>query len=97
MVTPTARLRLRVSPGASTSGVVGRHGEAWKLRVSAPPERGRANDAVIDVLAATLDVSRRDLRLVAGEGARDKIVEATGISTAEAERRLDVACGTVGT
>ena len=95
MATPTARLRLRVSPGAARSTVVGRHGDGWKLRVSAPPERGRANDAVLDVLATALAVPRPGLRVVAGATGRDKIVEAAGITTSEAERRLAAACETV--
>ena len=59
-------LRLRVVPGARWPGIVGRHGEAWKLRVSAPAEDGRANDAVLALLAEALELSRRDLELTAG-------------------------------
>lgn len=85
------RLRLRVSPGARRSAVVGRHGNAWKVSVSAPPERGRANHAVVELLAERLGVPRPDVRVVAGLGARDKVVELAGISLEEAERRLAVA------
>ncbi len=81
-------LKLRVSPGARRPGVVGRHGAAWKLRVSAPPEAGRANDAVLALLAETLDVSRRDLELTSGHASRDKVVTLHGITTETAERRL---------
>jgi uncharacterized protein (TIGR00251 family) len=84
----TTRLRLRVSPGAARGGVVGRHGDAWKIRVAAPPEDGRANEALLRLLAERLRLPRRDLELVSGHGARDKIVELTGIDDAEAERRL---------
>lgn len=82
------KLTLRVAPGAARPGVVGRHGTAWKIRVAAPPEGGRANDAVIRLLADTLDVSRRDVEIVSGHGARDKIVALAGIEPAEIERRL---------
>ncbi|MBD0347737.1 MAG: DUF167 domain-containing protein [Thermoleophilia bacterium] len=85
------RLRLRVVPGAAKPGVVGRHGDAWKLRVREAPDRGRANDAVLDLLAGTLVVPRRDLRLVSGHGARDKVVELAGITTEEINRRLAAA------
>jgi len=84
-----ARLRLRVSPGARRSEVVGRHGEAWKVRVAAAPERGAANDAVLDLLADALGVERRRLALVAGRTGRDKIVEVEGLSSSEVERRLE--------
>jgi uncharacterized protein (TIGR00251 family) len=84
----TIRLNVRVSPGAGRSVVVGRHGEAWKLRVAAAPERGRANASVVDLLAASLDVARPDVRIVAGAVSRDKIVEIAGLTLEEAERRL---------
>jgi hypothetical protein len=79
---------LRVIPGAPQSAVVGRHGDGWKLRVTAPPERGKANEATLELLAETLSVEPADLRLVAGHGARDKTVEVSGLSADEAERRL---------
>jgi uncharacterized protein len=82
------RLRLRVVPGARDSGVVGRHGEAWKVRVKAPPERGRANDAAVRLLAETLRIAPESVTLVAGHGSRDKVVEVAGLDRAEAERRL---------
>lgn len=84
----TTRLHLRVSPGAGRSAVVGRHGQAWKLRVAAPPERGRANASVIELLAASLDLRRPDIRIVSGAASRDKVVELVGLSPDEVERRL---------
>ena len=93
MVAPTTRLRLRVAPGASTPGVVGRHGDAWKVRVAAAPERGKANDAVLELLAATLAVPRANVTLVSGGSSRDKIVELTGLAPDEIERRLATAGG----
>ena len=91
MNAPTLRLRLRVSPGAPRACVVGRHGEAWKVRVTAAPERGRANDAVVALLAEALSLPREDIAVVAGAAARDKVVELVGISAEEADRRLTMA------
>jgi uncharacterized protein (TIGR00251 family) len=93
VVASSTRLHLRVGPGAKKPGVVGRHGHAWKLRVAAPPERGKANDAVLDLLAATLEVPRANVTLVSGGGSRNKIVELTGIAPEEIERRLAMAGG----
>jgi len=84
-------LRLRVVPGATRSRVVGRHGDAWKVRVTAPPEGGRANDAVLAVLADALDLTRRDLELVSGRSSRDKVVVLDGMTLDVAERRLAAA------
>jgi uncharacterized protein (TIGR00251 family) len=87
----STRLRLRVVPGAGRSGVVGRHGDAWKVCVTAAPERGRANEAVLRLLAETLSIPRRDVTLVAGHAGREKIVQLAGISAAEIEGRLSSA------
>jgi hypothetical protein len=82
------RLRLRVVAGSKSPGVVGRHGDAWKLRVAAPPERGRANEAAVALLAETLRIRPDEVKLVAGHGSRDKVVEVSGMAPSEAERRL---------
>ncbi len=89
MAQQTTRLRLRVSPGAARTEIAGRYGDSWKVRVNAAPERGRANDAVVELLAERLGVPRASVTLVSGHGARDKVVELQGLGRAEAERRLD--------
>ena len=93
-MTPTTRLRLRVAPGASRApGIVGRYGDAWKVRVGAAPERGKANEAVLALLAETLAVPRSSVTIVSGGGSRDKIVELAGIEPDEIERRIAIAGG----
>jgi uncharacterized protein (TIGR00251 family) len=91
-VTGPTRLSLRVSPGAARAGVVGRHGDGWKVRVAAPPEHGKANDAVVRLLADALELPRRDVEIVSGHGGKDKIVELVGLAPAEIEERLASAC-----
>jgi hypothetical protein len=81
-------LRLRVSPGASRSEVVGPHGDAWKVRVTAPPESGKANEAVRDLLATALGIPRADTEIVGGASSRDKVLAVRGLTADEAERRL---------
>lgn len=85
------KLRIRVVPGAKSAGVLGRYGDAWKVRVTAPPERGRANDAVAALLARCVGVERAAVQVVAGLASRDKVVELVGLSREEAERRLEAA------
>jgi uncharacterized protein (TIGR00251 family) len=88
METRPVRLTLRVAPGARTPGVVGRHGAGWKVRVTAAPERGRANDELVALLAETLGLHRPDVRVVAGASGRDKVVELAGMTLDEIESRL---------
>ena len=88
---PTARLRLHVVPGARRTGVVGRHGDAWKVRVTAPPDRGAANDAVVRLLADTLGLPRRSVTIVSGHGAREKTVELAGADRDRVEAALAAA------
>jgi uncharacterized protein YggU (UPF0235/DUF167 family) len=83
-----ARISVTVSPGARRSELVGRHGDGWRARVAAVPERGRANEALCKLLAAKLSVPHSSVRVVAGHGARAKIVEIDGLEPTEIERRL---------
>ena len=83
-----ARISVTVSPGASRSELVGRHGDGWRARIAAPPERGRANDALCKLLAATLSLPHGSVRVVAGGSGRAKVIEIDGLEAAEIERRL---------
>lgn len=73
------RLNVWVQPGASRSRVAGMRGDAVKVAVSAPPEKGRANKAVESLLARALGVRRSSVRVVSGHTSRLKVVEIEGV------------------
>jgi uncharacterized protein (TIGR00251 family) len=91
-VSEVFRLTVVVSPNASRSEIVGRHGDGWKARVAAPPERGRANAALVELLSEALGVPREHVSVVAGHTARRKVVAVAGLEQ-EMERRLEGASG----
>jgi uncharacterized protein (TIGR00251 family) len=82
------QVRLRVKPRASRAAVLGRYGSALKVAVKEPPEKGRANRAVCQLLARLLRVPTSSVSLIAGEGSQDKIVRIVGLDAEECERRL---------
>ncbi len=86
-----ARVELTVSPGASRSELVGRHGDGWRARIAAPPEGGRANRALVELLAEALGVRRDQVAVVAGRRGRRKVVEVEGLGAAEIDCRLEAA------
>jgi len=90
-VAPTARLRLHVVPGARRTGVIGRHGDGWKVRVTAPPERGKANDAVVRLVAGALGLPRAAVTIVSGHATREKTVEVMGADRDSVEAALESA------
>jgi len=67
-------LILHVQPGAKRTEVAGRHGDALKIRLAAPPVDGKANAALLRFLSDAFDVPLRNVTLVRGESSRQKIV-----------------------
>jgi len=67
------RLRLRVKPDAKKTTIVGAHGGALKIAVAAPPERGKANSAVVRLLAETCGLPTNAVTITAGETSQDKV------------------------
>jgi uncharacterized protein len=61
------------------------------MTVAAPPERGRANDALIGLLADALGIAKERVRVVSGHSSRRKLVEVEGLSDEDAGRRLEAA------
>lgn len=84
----TCRLKVKAVPGASRSEVVGRLGEALKVRVASPPEGGKANREILGLLAARLGVSASGVTLVSGAASPAKVVELRGFTAEQAWARL---------
>ena len=82
------RLSVKVVPGASQTGIAGWLGDTLKVRVTAPPEQGKANAAVEALIAAALGLPRDAARVVAGTASPRKVVEVAGLSESEVHRRL---------
>ncbi len=86
--TPAVRVALKVVPGSRREEIAGMLGERLKVRVSAPPEDGKANRAVCRVLAGALGVSERDVTIVAGASNPEKVARVAGLRGAEVRERL---------
>jgi uncharacterized protein (TIGR00251 family) len=83
------RLQLKVVPGASRSEIVGWLGDELKVRVAAPPEKGKANAAVEALVARALSLPPRAVTLISGASSAHKAVEIQGLSRDDIFRILD--------
>lgn len=72
-------LKVHLQPGASSDEVAGEHAGALKVKVHARPEKGKANRAAADFLAACFGLKRSDVTLVRGDLSRDKLFALRGI------------------
>lgn len=84
----TVRLNIKVSSKSRRSGINGWIGDTLKLRVTAAPERGKANQAMRALLAEVLGIAKQRIRLVSGAGSTRKLVEIDGLDMTEVRRRL---------
>jgi len=80
--------RIRVVPRASRCGPAGIRDDAWRLRITAPPVEGKANEACIELLAELLGVKRAQVTIIAGHTSRTKTVAVKGARAAEIVTRI---------
>ena len=85
-------IRVKAVPGARRDEIAGPLGDRLKVRVSQPPEGGRANDAIREVIATRLGVSTREVELVQGASSPQKVLRIRGRSL-EAQRLADLLAG----
>lgn len=83
-----ATLAVRAQPGARKTAVLGEQAGALKVAVTAPPEDGRANDALVEVLKDWLGVKRSQVELHSGAAGRNKKVLVRGVAKAELAARI---------
>ena len=82
------RLVIRIQPRASRNAIVGLHAQSVRIRLTAPPVDGAANEALVSFLAERLGVPAAAVDLVRGHASRNKVVEVTGLAPEEVARRL---------
>ena len=91
-VTPHADgciLPVRAQPGARKNGLVGEHAGALKLATTAAPERGKANKALVELLAEVLKLKKSQIALLSGETSHDKRFLIRGVTAVALNERLD--------
>jgi uncharacterized protein (TIGR00251 family) len=82
-------IRVHLTPRSARDEVLSFEGEVLRARVTAPPVEGRANEALLRLLAGTLGIPKSSLRIVRGQRSREKLVAIEGLDTAEVRRRLE--------
>jgi uncharacterized protein (TIGR00251 family) len=82
------RLEVHVQPRAKRTEIAGWHGDAVKIRLTAPPVGGAANDALLAFLSDQIGVARSSVRIVAGRSGRRKQLCISGTTRTEVLRRL---------
>jgi hypothetical protein len=83
-----ATVNVKVVPGSRHDRVVGRYGDGIKVQVSAPPEGGKANQAVVEVIAAALGIKPQQVQIARGHSQPRKVVEISGMELADVLARL---------
>ena len=82
------RILVKVHPRAGRDGVEGEQAARLKVAVRAPAEKGKANDALIRILADALGVRRAEVAIIAGETSREKTVVVRGVGVERARAAL---------
>ena len=83
------RLNVKVVPGSSRDQIVGWLGDALKIKVMAPPEKGKANEAVVNLLATKLGVSTDDIEVASGDSSPSKVIIITGMDDESIKRAFE--------
>ena len=82
-------LKVKVVPGSSRDQIVGWMGNALKIKVMAPPEKGRANGAVVELLAEKLGIPADEIEVVGGHSSPSKVLAINGIDEKTIKKALE--------
>ena len=82
-------LSIRTQPGSSKNRIIGEYGGRLKLAVTAAPEKGKANKAVIELLADTLHINESSIQIISGESSRDKRLMIKGLTPEDIKSLLN--------
>ena len=86
---PSVTLSIRIQPRASKNEIVRMEGGGLKIRLTAPPVDGAANEALVKFLARSLGVSKSQVEIVSGHTSRHKVIRIDGLSSEDVDRLLN--------
>ena len=87
-MTAPVTISVKAIPGAARDQIVGMLGDRLKVKVSAPPEGGKANKAICALIAGALGVKARQAEVVSGHGSAEKVIAVTGADPERVKRLL---------
>jgi uncharacterized protein len=86
------RLSIKVQPNAGRNEVVGSSGGIWKIKIGAPPDKGKANKELIEFLSEALGVRKDSISILKGETSHNKILAIIGMNPEEVNTALSALC-----
>ncbi len=92
-ITPGAAgvcLEVQVQPRSSRNQVVGEQDGRLKIKLTAPPVEGEANQALVNFLAQLLQIPKKNVKLLKGESSRHKLIEIIGVTETELIAKLKI-------
>ena len=89
-VQTTTVIKVKILPKSSRNQIVGREGDHFKVKVTAPPIEGRANKALIDLLAKKLAIPKSHIEIISGKHSKLKSIRIEGLTQEELTKALEV-------
>ncbi len=84
----TSKISVKVQPNAGRNEIVGLVEGVWKIKIGAPPDKGKANKELLDFLSQVLNIRKDSLSLVRGQASHNKVIEVEGLAAGEVSARL---------
>lgn len=78
-----AHIKIKVLPRSSTNQIIGQEGDLFKVKLTSPPVEGKANKALIELLAKRLGIGKGKIEIISGKNSRLKTVRISGLSMEE--------------
>jgi uncharacterized protein (TIGR00251 family) len=87
-----ARLSVKVVPNASRNEIAGSSGGVWRIKIAAPPDKGKANKELVGFLSNCLGVKKSALNIVRGHASHSKLLSVEGLTGEQVNTRLSSGC-----
>ena len=83
-----SKISVKVQPNAGRNEIVGQVEGIWKIKIGAPPDKGKANKELLDFLSQILNIRKDSLSLVKGQASHNKVIEVEGLAAGDIFTRL---------